>query len=153
MFKVITFYEDIAEYYIKNYDEAMKNEGIEVKYINRRDLNVKIEADVLVHGTLRDREIGLLPNLKAVIVPYTGLDGLKQQVMIDNSIKVFNTSAHAKFVAERAVALILAVMGRVVYFHNELNLGRWNRVNESGNQWTSVYNKKNWYIWLWSNWM
>lgn len=143
MTRVITFYKEVYEYIRANHKRALREADIECVYVDRRALQIDEKAEILISGTLHSRELELLPNLKAVIVSYTGLDGLNLDELGRRNIRAFNTSAHAHFVAERAVALVLAVMGRVVYFHNELNKGSWGgRLAEDPMRWSSMYEKK-----------
>ena len=51
---------------------------------------------------------------------------------------VANTKSHAKIVAERAVTLLLSLLGRVVEYHNDLKEGIWH----FGEVWTSVRRKR-----------
>lgn len=143
MTKVGTFYREVYDYLIENFQANIAKEGFEVVYINRKQMVRNEALEVLVSGTLRASELDLMPNLKAIIVPYTGLNNLDINAITQKGIGIFNTSSHAHFVAERAVALVLAVMGRVVYFHNELNKGKWaGRLDDERESWSSIYNKK-----------
>jgi len=99
----------------------------------------------LITAELDGAELSRYPNLEAVIVPFAAINQLDLKALAEQNVRVFNTSAHAPFVAERALALTLAVMGRIVYFHNLLKTGDWaGRVEGGGfgKEWTSLFGKK-----------
>jgi phosphoglycerate dehydrogenase-like enzyme len=64
-------------------------------------------------------------NLKALFVPFVGINHLPIALLQERGIAVHNCHGNAFSVAERALALTLAGFGRVVEYHNDLKLGRW----------------------------
>lgn len=46
------------------------------------------------------------------------------------------------YVAEKTVALTLALLGKVVHYHNNLKLGNWNRSNDNDEMWITLHNKR-----------
>ena len=101
----------------------------------------KKEAEVIVSG--RFKETDYSKNLKAVIVPYTGLDGIDLAFIKKMHIPLFNTTDHSKFVSEKALQLILSLLGNVPLYHNNLKEGLWSqRTNEDRIPWVSLFDKK-----------
>lgn len=98
-------------------------------------------SDAVIAGRLTAEEIGSAEKLRAVIVPFTGLNNFPIDVIKKKNIKLYNTHANAPYVAEHAVALALALLGKVVEFENDLKKGLWNRTKESDDMWTSIRNK------------
>ena len=98
-------------------------------------------ANAVIAGRLTAEEIDSVDKLKAVIVPFTGLNNFPIDIINKKNIKLYNTHANAPFVAEHAVAMALALMGKVVEFENDLKKGKWNRTKEADDMWTSIRNK------------
>lgn len=98
-------------------------------------------TDAVIAGRLTAEEIESAPELKAVIVPFTGLNNFPIDVIDKKSIKLYNTHANAPYVAEHAVALALALLGKVTEFQDDLKKGIWNRTKEADDMWTSIRRK------------
>ena len=100
------------------------------------------EADLVVKGSLTAGEVELAKNLKAVVVPWTGVDGLPLRELRHRSILVANNHGNARIVAERAFALALALTGRIVELHNSMVKGMWlGRPDGKNSQWFSILGK------------
>jgi lactate dehydrogenase-like 2-hydroxyacid dehydrogenase len=99
------------------------------------------KADAVVSGRLTEDEIQQAERLKVIFVPFTGLNTFPLELIKRKNIIISNTHVNAKYVAERAVALALSLLGRVVEFHNDLKQGKWNRSIEGEDMWTSIQNK------------
>lgn len=99
-------------------------------------------ADAVVSGRLTKEEIENSPKLKVIFVPFTGLNTFPLEVIKEKGIELSNTHANAPIVAEHAVALCMALLGRVVEFHDDLKQGRWNRSIEDDDMWITLYNRK-----------
>ncbi len=63
--------------------------------------------------------------LKAVFVPFVGVNHLPADLLVERGVAVFNCHGNAESVAERALALALAGFGRIVEYHNDLRAGKW----------------------------
>ncbi len=102
-------------------------------------------ADVIVTGGLSESQLNKAKHLKYIIVPWAGVNGLPIEGIKKRNIVVSNNHGNGKIVAERAVALALAVMGRVVEYHNDLTKGVWHGY-EAGSKkddfWYSIQGKK-----------
>ncbi|HMQ78947.1 MAG TPA: 2-hydroxyacid dehydrogenase [Ignavibacteria bacterium] len=98
-------------------------------------------TDAVIAGRLTAEEIESAEKLKAVIVPFTGLNNFPLDIINKKNIKLYNTHANAPFVAEHAVALALALLGKVSEFQDDLKKGKWNRTKEADDMWTSIRRK------------
>jgi phosphoglycerate dehydrogenase-like enzyme len=82
-------------------------------------------ADVLVGGVYQPGELEKAENLKAVIVPFAGVNKLPLKMLAEKKVRVANSHGNAATVAERSLALILAFHARLIPFHNDLTKGIW----------------------------
>jgi phosphoglycerate dehydrogenase-like enzyme len=137
LFKPAGYWE---EQFIKLKEEFPDEEFIVINEPDKRIMGLQ-HADAVVTGRLTKDEVRSSKNLKAVIVPFTGLNNFPLKVLKERNIAIFNTHANAPFVAERAVSLALALLGRVVEFHNDMSKGVWNRSHDNDDLWTSIRNR------------
>ena len=101
----------------------------------------KQAAEVIISGRFTNDDYHR--DLKAVIVHYTGLDAIDLDVIKNYKIPLYNTTEHSKFVSEKALQLLLALLGKVVFFHNALKKGNWSqRLSEERIPWVSLFNRK-----------
>ncbi|SSC14101.1 D-isomer specific 2-hydroxyacid dehydrogenase NAD-binding [Mesotoga infera] len=115
-----------------------------VSYLDHNDPKELLpEADVLVKGSLSKEELTKAVKLKAVFVPWTGVDGLPLNELKKRSIILANNHGNAEVVAERAIALAMAVTGRVVELHKNLERGVWlGRPSSKEFTWFSILERK-----------
>lgn len=140
---ILSFDPKLYKYYTRNLTEILNANNLQIKYSPPKELTFDDSVEILLGGHVTKENIELLPNLKLVIVPYTGLDNLDLDTLKQKSIKVLNTSAHGIFVAERAFSLALALSGRLIEFHNNLTDGNWSqRYTNDFMSWSSLHNKK-----------
>lgn len=141
----ILFLNRLNDYWQKQLP-ALEKKYPEVKFINNlsREENLKFlkTSDAVVCGRLSNEEINKASNLKAIFVPFTGLDNFPVQNILRRNIYISNTHANAKYVAEKAVSLALALLGRIVEFHRDLYKGKWNLFQLThSNYWTTIQGK------------
>lgn len=98
-------------------------------------------ADAVISGRLNTEEIENSQNLKAIIVPFTGLNNFPVDIINKKNIKLYNTHANAPYVAEHAVALAMTLLGKINNFHSDLKKGIWNRTKETDDMWVTIRNK------------
>ncbi len=104
-------------------------------------VDTKTEADIIISGRFEADDYH--DHLKAVIIPYTGHDQIDLETLKTKNVPLFNTTVHSKFVAEKAFALLLALLGNVVNYHNNLKEGDWSdRHNPNRTPWVSLYNQR-----------
>ncbi len=100
------------------------------------------EVEVLIAGRLSNSQIEYAKKLKHVFIPFTGKNGFDLEYLKEKGIKLHTTSAHSKFVAERALALILSLLGKITFYDRELREKRWGERNFSNRvSWDSLSNK------------
>jgi len=98
------------------------------------------EAEVFIGGRFKHGDVH--SKLKAVVIPFTGHNGIELSVLKDNNIMLFNTTAHSHFVSEKALQLMLALLGNTVSYHNNLKGGDWSGRNlPNRKRWVSLWNK------------
>lgn len=88
-------------------------------------LNHIEEADVIVGGHLKEKDLERAKNLKVIFVPWAGVNGLPWEKIRERKIIVSNNHGNSRYVAERAVGLLLALLGKIVIYHNDLTKGIW----------------------------
>ncbi len=81
--------------------------------------------DVLMANLMPDDFLLKARSLKALFVPFVGINHLPTDLLQQRNISVYNCHGNAFSVAERALALTLAGFGRVVEYHNDLKSGHW----------------------------
>ncbi len=101
----------------------------------------KHEAHIIITGHFTAADAGKA--LKAVIIPYTGHDRIDLEALRIQGVALFNTTVHSRYVAEKAVQLMHALLGNVVNYHQNLAHGDWsNRMNDDRVRWASAFGKK-----------
>lgn len=81
-------------------------------------------------------------NLKGVIIPYTGHNRIDLEEMQEDNLMLFITPTRSKYVAEKAIALLFALIGKVVTYHELLKVGNWSsRNSEKRVPWVSIQGK------------
>ena len=132
--------------YWKEKFRNIKNEFPNVDFTTSYDPEERPEllkkADVVICGRLTKEEIESSPNLKVIIVHFTGINNFPIDFIKQKGIILANTHAQAHVVAEHALALALILMGKIIEFHDDLKKGIWNRSIESDDMWTSLYGKR-----------
>lgn len=137
--RVFDFFKDV-------YHQKLSDAGIHHYFIDM-DNPVRDEGlRTLITANIPAAHLDYYPKLEVVFVPFAAVNQLDLNALKQRNIRVFNTSAHAPFVAERALALTLAVLGKLVYYHKQMEVGDWaERVNGGGGtgiQWTTLFGKK-----------
>jgi len=102
------------------------------------------EIEVFMGGTLPTAALKAASALKLIQVHYTGVNHLPLGLLKKRGVRVMNTHGGSDWVAEKAVGLLLAFLGRVAEFHHDLKQERWHGfVIGAGleDSWTSVRGK------------
>jgi len=97
--------------------------------------------NILISYELSNSEADLLKDLKAVIVPMTGLEGYDEDYFKARSIPIYNSHCNAPYVAERGMGILMTLAGKIIVHSNSLKKGNWIRSGEAG-RWTTLRNKK-----------
>lgn len=134
-------FDDIWEEQFQN----LKAEFPEVNFTSESDPEKRLDAlktaDAVVSGRLTADEVKEAHELKAVIVPFTGLNNFPVKELSQRNIKIYNTHANAPYVAEHAFSLALALLGRIPEFHDDLKKGIWSRSHETEDMWITIRRK------------
>ncbi|BBJ27455.1 2-hydroxyacid dehydrogenase [Athalassotoga saccharophila] len=139
----IVFFDIPEKSWVKKI-ENLKKEFKDALFISNGDLEEIKDADGIVGGHISSEMISKAKNLKVIFVPWAGVNTLPWDEIKKRNVMVSNNHANAKIVAERALALALAVMGRVVEYHNDLSRGIWHGFSAGDPQsafWTSIRGK------------
>lgn len=123
--KVYAEHEKIQEFLKQNQFQAI--EVVDDMY----------QANYIITGHYNSKKYN--PNLKGIIIPYTGHNGIDLDAMREKDLMLFITPTRSKYVAEKAVTLTLSLLGNVVNYHNELKKGNWSERNSDKRvPWTSI---------------
>ncbi len=99
-----------------------------------------LRCNYLISGKYNKRKYNR--DLKGVIIPYTGHNGIDLDELREDNLMLFITPTRSKYVAEKAIALMFALLGKVVYFHDLLKEGNWSSRNSDKRvPWVSVQGK------------
>lgn len=89
------------------------------------DIDVLKETGLLItYGETAD-SLESFSRLEVVFVPMAGVNQLPLPYLAERGIQLSNAHSNGKYVAERALALTLGLLGKVVPFHNDLTQGKW----------------------------
>lgn len=101
------------------------------------------ELTGIVAGRMSNEQIDKGINLKHIFIPFTGMNGFDVEYAQGKGIEFHISNPHSKYVAERAMALCLAILGKITYYDSELKQNRWGDRNFSSRvSWNSLSNKK-----------
>jgi len=140
--QVAIMYKEVYEIMNEENGDILEKAGISI-FHDDGSLSSLNDVSILVSGKFDQTIAERYPNLEAVIVPYTGLNGLDEKLIKSKNLLVFNSSAHGKFVAERALALTLGVLGKIVFYNDNMRNGNWsNRMEENRIDWSTLMGKK-----------
>ena len=142
--KALVFNKNEYAYYIEKHLDKLKEKNIDLIYVDLKDFQGFEEECIAISGVIDKQTLEAIPNLKMIIVPYTGLNGLPLEKLEELGVKVLNTSAHGIFVAERALTLMLAISCSLISLHNKMVKGFWSCRNNSKmrKDWASIRGKK-----------
>jgi formate dehydrogenase len=97
----------------------------------------KSEAEYYITGryTMEDYH----PGLRGIIIPWTGHNGIHLDDMRKHNTELYITPTRSRYVAEKAVTLTLALLGRTIEYHTNLQQGNWSsRNSEKRVPWRSI---------------
>lgn len=121
-----------------------KFSDVEFEIFEDREETDFSQSDIIVSGRLSIEDLRSVHNLKALFVPFTGVNKFPLKELNEQGVVVCNSHGKAPIVAERAFALAMATLGRVVEMHNLMkDEGVWLTRKHWGIEfWTSLFNKK-----------
>jgi phosphoglycerate dehydrogenase-like enzyme len=83
------------------------------------------DADALICFRMREEDLGAMTKIRYIAIPMAGLNSLPVPALRDRDVIVVNAHANGRWVAERALALILAFYGRIIPYHRDLENEVW----------------------------
>ncbi len=112
------------------WDEISKQLGeqfpsAEIIVSDTPDVSVQVRVRALVSYGETQESLERYPRLEALFVPMAGVNQFPLSYLHTRGIILSNAHSNGKFVAERAVALILGYFGRIVDFHQDLRNTEW----------------------------
>lgn len=135
--KIGTVYKRIIEVYNeKNYNFEL------IQLEDYKDPQMK-DMDGIIAGRMSNEQIDTCPNLKHIYIPFTGKNGFDVDYTDANGIQIHTSHIHARYVAERALALAFAIMGKITLFDRNLRDGHWSmRNNHDRIYWNSLFDRR-----------
>ncbi len=139
MFRLLINKNKKTEEFFKNNPLYIENVEIIIDEITSENIKT---ADGVLAWTLSEEQLQNAKKLKVIFAPLTGLNGFPENTINERNIKIFNTHAKSKYIAEHAFALLLATMGKISKTDKIFKeTHKW--ANRSYDDfWTSLYNKK-----------
>ncbi len=143
----ILFLNKLNTLWVKKIDELRK-EFPDVDFIssnNTKNLDKHLDdADGIVTIRLSKKQLEKAKNLKIAFLPYAGMDLLPFDELKKKEIIISNSHSNACVVAERALALTLTILGKIIEYHNDLKKGKWHGFwvgKGLDDTWTSLFQK------------
>ena len=103
------------------------------------------EIDAILASLVDPELFKRATSLKAVFVPFTGVNHLPADFLLQRGVRVYNVHGNAESVAQCALAMALALYGRTIEYHNDLRSRRWHGFWVGGgaaDEWTSIWRKR-----------
>lgn len=101
------------------------------------------DIEAIVAGRMSNEQVDKAKNLKHIFIPFTGKNGFDVDYVESKGITFHVSNVHSKFVAERAMALAHALLGKITFYDSEMRQNRWGDRNFSTRvSWTSLSNLK-----------
>ncbi len=132
---------------LDHFTKAIEDLGKEFPDIEIRTYFTKEEkdygnSDVILAVDMTTEEAKKASKVKAIFVPYTGLDEFPQKYLEERKIRIYHSYAKSKYVAERALTLALGIMGKVTEYDRDMRNGKWGPRTGNKNRWETLFDKK-----------
>lgn len=143
--KIGVFNDRLFEFLNDRYAEVEEElKGKEIQWVkfskDNFDRDIDLDVDALVLHRITKSQLDQLEQLKYIFIPFTGMDRFDLDYMKERGIRIVNAHAHAKFIAERGMALTMTLLGRIKDHDGALQKDIWYRGDKAG-QWTSLFDK------------
>lgn len=138
----VTIYVDEKNEFLQDKVDSLLSEfkSLEIDFLDGKDKKDYSDTDVFLGVSMTRKELEKAGKLKQIFVPYTGLNNFPQDELCSRKINIEGTHVKAKYVAEKALSLLLATMGKVVSYDAEMRKGPWSLENRS--KWESLFDRK-----------
>jgi phosphoglycerate dehydrogenase-like enzyme len=103
------------------------------------------QLEALVASRILPSLIESATSLKALFLPFTGIDQLPIEILAQRGVRVYNVHANAESVAQIALAMILAHFGRLIEYHEDLRDEKWHGFwvgGGSADEWSTIHRKR-----------
>lgn len=144
----VLFMNKLNSYWKEKISELKKlfpnDEFLDSEEISNVENVMEVTDAIVFGGDLDENILEKSKNLKIIFVPYAGVNQLPLEILKEKGISVANSHGNARIVAERAFALALALLGKVVPYHNDLKEGIWHGFSAGESvkdSWVSIQNK------------
>jgi phosphoglycerate dehydrogenase-like enzyme len=100
--------------------------------------------DAILASRLEPEAYEEAASLKAVFVPFTGLNHLPTGLLLARGVRAFNVHGNSESVAQCAIAMTLAFYGRTIEFHDDLRETKWHGFwvgRGAEDEWSSINRK------------
>lgn len=97
-----------------------------------------IDSEILITTNLSLVELNHFPKLRALFLPKSGTEKIPVRELKEMGVEIKNSHANAKYIAEHAISLALALLHRIPEMHNELKIGNWFPGDDSSHYWSSI---------------
>ncbi len=121
---------------------AKRQPGLSITFTTDASDPAIVEAEAIIGTKIPETLLHAATRLRFLGVAVAGVDHLPMALLQERNVVVASTHANGRYVAERALALILAFQGRIVQHHQDLNGGIWHgfAAGESpASTWNSLY--------------
>jgi phosphoglycerate dehydrogenase-like enzyme len=127
--------------YCPNFESLDITAGVQVKLAKESDFQ---DIEYVVDGRMTKQQFDQMPNLRAVAIPFAGVNRMDLAEAYNRGVKVVNTHIHSCFVAEKAVSLAMALLGKTLAYHQSLKSGDWSGRNDAVQRvkWDSLAKKR-----------
>lgn len=138
----VTIYVDEKNKFLQNKVNSLSSDfkNLEIDFLDEKDRKDYSETDVFLGVSMTKDELEKADKLKQIFVPYTGLNDFPQAELSQRKINIEGTHVKAKYVAEKALSLLLATMGKVISYDSGMREGSWSLENRS--RWESLFDRK-----------
>jgi len=107
------------------------------------DSDLISEIEAIVAGRMSNEQLEKASKLKDIFIPFTGKNGFDLEYVEKLGINIHVSQIHSRYVAERALALALALLGKITFYDKEMHEGRWGKRNFGDRvSWDSIFDKK-----------
>ncbi|MDN5342786.1 MAG: hypothetical protein PWP28_1661 [Oceanotoga sp.] len=142
-------FDHILTDYWKVKIEEISNEFKNFNVI-KKDPNIPLkeqleDIDCLIGGSIKKEDLTKAKNLKAIFVPFSGVNTLPLKDLKKSNIIVSNSKGNGKVVAERAVSLLMSLTGKIIEYDEDLRKNIWHGFAAGENpesSWESIIEKK-----------
>ncbi len=131
------------DHFTKSIEELTKEfPDIQVNTYFTKDKKDYGDSEIILAVDMTQEEAEKASEVKAIFVPYTGLDEFPEKYLRKRGVEIYHSYAKSKYVAERALTLALGIMGKVTEYDTDMRKGNWGPRSGKKNRWETLFNKR-----------